>query len=373
MFITVLGKYLDMNIAVVGVGGAGCRIADRLADRHGFTGDSPLSSCYAIDTDRESLVSLESIPEGSRQLVGQYETGGTGTDGDREIARTVLDEEGRTLRREVSDGIESTVDAILLVAGLGGGTAAAFTPAIADGLATIYEQPVYTVSILPDSARTTEQIARNTGTAMRTLESSVETQILFDNDPWLWGDRSLETHAESLNAVLVDRLSTLFTLGKIADATRVGERVVDSTDVAETLSGGGYTTLGYAGKSVATWRGARVPAFDRLQRRLLGDDTDTEVRAMAIERTLAWATRGTLTFQCPLASTGNGLVVFYGPATWLIGDAIARGQEWLADRTGAATIRSGDVPVADAPSVDVLVVLSGITETPRLQELKTER
>ena len=361
-----------MNIAVVGVGGAGCRIADRLAARHGFSGGSPLSSGHAIDTDRKSLTTLAAIPEDSRQLLGQYETGGEGTDGDREIARTILEEEGRTVRREVEDGIASTVDAIILIAGLGGGTAAAFTPAIAEGLATIYEQPVYTVSILPDSARTTQQVARNTGDAMRTLESSVETQILFDNDLWLWGDRSLESHAESLNAVLIDRLSTLLMIGMIADATTVGQRVVDTNDVIETLSGGGYTTLGFASKSVADWRGVRVSALDRVQRRLLGDNTQIHVRATAISRTLAWATRGTLTFECPRDAPDGGLVVFYGPPSWLIGDAIARGQDWLADRTAVSSLRSGDVPVADASSVDVFVVLTGITDAPRIQGFKTD-
>lgn len=49
-----------MNVAAVGVGGAGGRLLNRLAGRHGIVAGSPITSAIAIGTDRESLAELRS-------------------------------------------------------------------------------------------------------------------------------------------------------------------------------------------------------------------------------------------------------------------------------------------------------------------------
>lgn len=360
-----------MDIAAIGVGGAGGRIVDRLARKLGTGAGSPLETVQAIDTDTDSLDALGSIPADARHPIGQFETGGEGTDGDREQAAKIVDDEGVEIRRAIEDDIPTTVDAIVIAAGLAGGTGSAVTPALTAGLAEIYEQSVYTVSILPAEGESDDQQEANTARALTGLEDSATAQIVFDNDAWLSGNRSLDAHSDRINAELAGRLGELFTLGKRAGGA-VGEQVVDTQDLMSTLTAGKLVSLGYASREIAAWRGASSSLIDGLKRRVLGDDTEEFERGRAIQRTLGWATRGTMTFECPHDAATHGLVVFRGPPDWLRGDAISKGREWLADRADIDRLRSGDIPVDGASSLDVLVVLAGIEQAPRVEAFRRD-
>lgn len=360
-----------MDIAAIGVGGAGGRVVDRLARELRTGAGSPLGTVHAIDTDTASLDALGKIPRKNRHPVGQFETGGGGTDGDRELAAEIVENERTEIRRAVEDGVPTTVDAIVVAAGLAGGTGSAVTPALVAGLANVYEQPVYTVSILPAERDTDEQRRANTARALTGLEAGATAQIVFDNDAWLRGEHTLETHGDAINAELTERLGELFTVGADSDGA-VGEQVIDTRDVMSTLDGGNLVSLGYASRAIADWRGANSSLLDGLKRRVLGDDTDDFERGRAVQRTLAWATRGTMTFECPRGAAARGLVVFRGPPEWLRGDAISKGRERLAERAGIERLRSGDVPAETTGSLDVLVVLAGIGRTTRTDAFNRE-
>ncbi|MXR51614.1 cell division protein [Halovenus sp. WSH3] len=354
-----------MHVAAIGVGGAGGRIVDRLARDLGTGTDAPLTAVHAIDTDTETLASLGAVPRENRHTVGQFETGGAGTDGDRKLAADIVDEERMEIRRAVEDGIPTTVDAIVVAAGLAGGTGSAVAPALAGGFDRVYEQPVYAVSVLPSESETDDRGRENTARGLTALNDAATAQIVFDNDAWLPAEQSLEAHSDTLNAELVDRLGHLLTVSQETDGA-VGERVVDTRDIMGTLDGGGLVSLGYASRSIAAWRGDSS-LLDGLKRRVLGDDTDEVERGRAVQRTLSWATRGTLTFESPRSGATRGLLVFRGPPEWLRGDAISKGREWFADRTGIEQLRSGDCPVSGADTLDVLVVLAGIENAPRIE------
>jgi cell division GTPase FtsZ len=355
-----------MEIAAIGVGGAGGRVVDRLARELGAGGGSPLETVHAIDTDTASLDTLGTIPSENRHTIGQFETGGDGTDGDREQAAEIIENERTEIRRAVEDDIPTTVDAIVIAAGLAGGTGSAVTPALVAGLARIYEQPVYTVSILPTADETDERRRANTARALTSLGESATAQIAFDNEAWLRDGQRLEDHGDTINAELAERLGELFSISQDGGGA-VGERVVDTRDVMGTLDGGNVVSLGYAGREIAKWRGANSSLLDGLKRRVLGDDTDEYERGRALQRTLAWATRGTMTFECPQDVATHGLVVFRGPPGWLRGNVISKGRKWLADWAEIERLRSGDVPSSGTSSLDVLVVLAGIERAPRIE------
>lgn len=359
-----------MNVAAIGVGGAGGRLLNRLSGQHGIGAGSPIASAIAVDTDRESLAELGNVPAQHRHVVGQFETDGEGTEGDRELAGSVVADQQMELRRTVEDGIDTTVDAILLLAGLGGGTGSAVTPSIAADLRDVYRQPVYAVSVLPAESETETGTRANTAAALSELDDTTETQIVLDNDAWLWGSRTLDSHRSVIDREFVSRIGELLTLGQADDGAAVGERVVDASDLMGTLSGGGLATVGYARTPLSKWR-SDESVLGSLKRRVSGDQTDGHRRGEAITKTLAWATRGTLTYECPRDSARRGLVAFSGPPEWLRGDAITRGRDWLVERTGAAELRSGDAPASDASSIRVLVVLAGITGTRRIQAFQS--
>lgn len=360
-----------MNVAAIGIGGAGGRIVDRLGRELGTGGGSPVDSVHAIDTDTDSLDALGAVPADARHAIGQFETGGEGTDGDRELGGEIVEDERMEIRRAVEDGIPTTVDAIVVAAGLAGGTGSAVTPALVAGLTTVYEQPVYAVSILPAADDSDERGRQNTAQALTGLDESATAQIVFDNNAWLYGNRSLESHGDRINGALTARLGQLLAVGQETDGA-VGQQVVDTRDVMGTLEGGGLVTLGYASRAIAAWRGASSSLLDGLKRRVLGENTEEYERGRAVQRTLSWATRGTLTFDCPRGAATHGLVVFRGPNEWLRGDAVLKGREWLADRAEIERLRSGDAPSSGTASLDVLVVLAGIEQTPQIKRLTND-
>ncbi len=353
-----------MNVAAIGIGGAGGRLLNRLVRTLGMGPESPIASADLVDTDAETLESLRAVPAASRHAIGQFETGGEGTDGDRELGMEIIEDQGVELRRTVEDGITTGVDAIVLFAGLGGGTGSSIMPELAVGLKKVYDLPVYTVSVLP--AENDDTIRSNTGQALARLDGAVDAQIICDNDAWLWGDRSLDSHQTGINQQYARRLEQLLTTGHVSGA--VGEQVVDASDLMGTVGGGGVATIGYATSSLSQWREGDGSVVNTLKRRVLGHTVDEIVQERAVHQTLQWATRGTLTFECPYEHAARGLVVFTGPPEWLRRDAVARGREWFADRTGVPELRSGDRPTPESSSLGVFVVLAGITGTDRMQE-----
>lgn len=124
-----------MQLAVAGIGGAGARVAAALQrdsiDRH----SSYVTGVAALDTDTEALEQLQAIPSDHRHTFGVDETNGTGTAGDRTAGIAAAETNRISIRRVIDPLITSTVDAILLVAGLAGGTGSGATPHIAQSLA----------------------------------------------------------------------------------------------------------------------------------------------------------------------------------------------------------------------------------------------
>jgi cell division GTPase FtsZ len=58
-----------------------------------------------------------------------------------------------------------------------------------------------------------------------------------------------------------------------------------------------------------------------------------------------------------------------GPAPYLDRRGIERARRWLEEQTGSAEIRGGDYPL-DSDHVAAAVLLSGVAEIPRIEDLK---
>jgi cell division GTPase FtsZ len=138
--------------------------------------------------------------------------------------------------------------------------------------------------------------------------------------------------------------------------------VVDASEVINTLASGGVTTIGYASSRV-----------ERPSRKLFGGKRRTPDTNEAVNRvttTVRRATLGRLTLPANVRSTERALVVVSGPPEYLNRKGIEDGRKWLEETTGTMEVRGGDYPVADSEFVSALVVLSGVTDIPRLKELQ---
>ncbi|WP_135829692.1 tubulin/FtsZ family protein [Halorussus halobius] len=361
-----------MRVVAIGVGGAGGRIVDALRRDDESRSASYLAGVRALDTDRAALSDLEAVPEEARHLFGQVETGGNGTAGNRARAAAAVEADLVETRRAVDPAVSSDAAAIVLVAGLGGGTGGVATPELAESLREVYDRPVYAVSVLP--AAHEEVPAENAARGLQSLHGAVDAQLVFDNDAWLGSDESIADAAAELNRTLAERLGALFGAGEAATADSVGQRVVDASEVIATLEAGGLATIGYARQAVGD-EGASDD--DSLLGRVRGlvsstEESVDEVTAIkAVETTLRRAANGRLTFDCPLDAATSGLLVVAGPPDWLNQSAISDGQNWLSEEMGSVQLRTGDDPVPGGDELAVLVVLAGIRDAPRIDELRT--
>lgn len=109
----------DIRMKVVGVGGAGSNIVDRLMLSR-FSG----VGLAAVNTD---LQALSDSPVIEKLCIGRAVTGGLGTGGDVEIGR-----EAALKSIDAIDALVSEVDLLFLAVGLGGGTGTGAAPVIAE-------------------------------------------------------------------------------------------------------------------------------------------------------------------------------------------------------------------------------------------------
>jgi len=361
-----------MRVAAIGIGGAGGRIVDALAKDDESRNVSYLDGACVLDTDRTALGNLHAVPESARHLFGQTKIGGTGADGDPSLAAAAFEANRIESRRAAEDAVTSEAAAIVLIASVGGGTGAGITAKLAGALQELYDRPLYAVTILPASHEDVPD--ENPARALQALDSVVDAQLVFDNNVWLDTDDDITAVTGDLNHVLVERLSALFSAGEVAAADTVGQRVVDASEIIATLNEGGLATIGYAEQSLQNEQQSGLGmVLDRI-RGLVGsaDGAVDEITAIkAVETTLRRATRGRLTFNCPLDGATSALLVVSGPPSWLHQSAISDGQSWLSAEIESVQLRTGDNPLPDSGRLGVLVVFAGVRDAPRIEDLRT--
>jgi len=62
--------------------------------------------------------------------------------------------------------------------------------------------------------------------------------------------------------------------------------------------------------------------------------------------------------------------VLGGPSQYLNRKGIERGRKWLEEQTGSMEVRGGDYPTERRGKVSSVVLLSGVTNVPRIKELQ---
>lgn len=384
-----------MRVHVIGLGGAGGRIADRLAADS--DGDRFLQGVNAFDTDAAALGDLRSLDESRRYRFGDA-AGGGGLDGDLHAARRLGDAHASELGRAMDDQQPSLAEAFVLVVGVGGGAGAGVAPALAEELTRLYDVPVYAVGLLPTpaesepgepgepgapraSATGDDSEARppdrplaekNAARTLDALSDRCAAIFPFDNAEWLRPGETIGDARDRLNGVVVERVAALFGAGEADDADSTPQQVLDASDVARAVGDDGeIAAIGHATQAVEP---PESGSGSRFGLGLFGSSepagVDTSAAVSAIETTIRKAARGKNTVEVPDGRADRTLLVVGGPPAWLNREAIADGRRWLADETGSGAILSGDAPIPGGNEVFVLVVRSGIDEPARIREIR---
>ncbi|MDQ2052302.1 tubulin/FtsZ family protein [Natronolimnohabitans sp. A-GB9] len=352
-----------MKLALIGFGQAGGKIVDQFLAYDDAIDGGFVTSAIAVNTATTDLQGLERIPSGNRVLVGQARVNGHGVGADNELGADVTESDIGEIQRAIDEIPTHEIDAFLVVAGMGGGTGSGGAPVLAKHLKRIYTQPVYGLGVLP----ATDEggiYTLNAARSFRTFVREVDNLLVFDNDAWRSAGESVEGGYDRINREIVERFGLLFAAGEVGHGDAVGETVVDSSEIINTLSGGGVSTIGYASETVDT-------SSDGLLSSLTGgdggiDDGEATTRLTSLVRK---ATLGRLTLPCDAASADRGLVVATGSSDHLSRKGLERGRQWLEDETGSMEIRGGDYPTTD-DEVGAIVLLSGVSDVPRIDQLQ---
>ncbi|MFC7325853.1 tubulin/FtsZ family protein [Halorubrum rutilum] len=356
-----------MKLATIGVGNAGSKLIDRMIEFEVETGRNLCRHALVINTARTDLAKPQNIPEDRRVLIGDthHKARGHGVGGDAEIgaevARTDIDE----IRRVFDDVEIHEVDAVLVAAGLGGGTGSGAAPVVIEEIQKMYDEPVYGLGVLPGKYEGGRP-ALNAARSLQSFVTKVDNFIAFDNDAWRSRGQTIEQGYEEMNEELATRIVTLLAAGEV-DESEVGENAMDSSDIMRTLEVGGVSSIGYASTELAPAKQGLLSKFNE------SDQPESEsTDAAKIKGLVRRAVNSRLTVPCEISSADRALIVFAGPPEVISRKGVESAREWLENAADTVDVLAGDDPRPDSSTLAAVVLLSNVTETPRIDEIQSQ-
>jgi cell division GTPase FtsZ len=361
-----------MRIFFIGFGQAGGKIVDMFIEQDKRLGTNSFRG-IAVNTARTDLMGLKNIELKDRILIGQTTVKGHGVGTDNAAGAKITFEESDAIISAIDKRGTHDVDAFMIVAGLGGGTGSGGTPVLARQLKKIYREPVYVLGILP-APEEGRLYSYNAARSLATLIKEADNTFIFDNSAWKNEGESVKSAFQRLNDEIVRRFGVLFRAGEVGRAG-VGEMVVDSSEIINTLRGGGISSVGYAVSEVVTRKGK--PGIGSLlggikgslhkkeanEEVLLGEDRTAKIISLVRRAML-----GRLTLPCDYSTTERALVLVAGPPGELDRKGIDKAKSWVEENIAGVEVRGGDYPV-NSNYVAAVVMLATVSNAPRIKEL----
>lgn len=354
-----------MKLALVGVGDAGGRIVNRILAHEAETGrDFTHGNTLVVNTAPTDFETGQHVPEDRQLLIGDTtrKVNGGGVDGDLDLGVTVAKRDLNEIQRAFDDLEMYDMDAVLLVAGLGGGTGAGAGAVVLEALTAVFEKPVYALGVLPADDEGPEP-ALNAARSLKTVVPTADNVVLFDNEVWHSTEDDEEGY-ERTNRELAKRVVTVFAGGEF-DLATVAENKLDPSDIMRTLDTGGVSTIGYAATEVSTGGGGLLSWF--------WSDGETEADptdAARIKRLVHGAVSSRLTLPCDVSSTERALIVLSGPPETFSRKGFEEARYWLEREADTVEILAGDEPREGASTLTAVVLLSNVTDVPRIDAIQ---
>lgn len=207
----------DPRIAVIGVGGAGCKIASMLYGKMSRVG------VIAINTDKASL---EETPADLRLYICKEVTKGLGTNGDPALGKKCAQIHAEKIQAAVS-----SYDCAYIVTGLGGGTGSGAASVIAE-LCDRANVSVGAIAIMPFSFESGRAVKAADG--YRALHAVCPTVLRIENDMALKikGIRTFDEAMQRVNESIVDELRAVVEDSRNAARIKVAEAMVEENSSA---------------------------------------------------------------------------------------------------------------------------------------------
>ena len=380
-----------MRILVLGMGGAGGRIAAALYANDRKSSKVTCVQALVIDIDSEALARLTTLPDQTKIDFSTLEPGISGQGSDAEPATVDI---GEILAR-IQNIERGETDAILICCGLGGRMTDA-VPKLVAALRESVSEPIFGLVTLPALSEGERRSAK-AADDIDAISPLLDGVILFDNETWLKKiaarrDALVEEIAKGpglfglggnapkltpreitdklLNQNIVRRISLLLRAGEFrADGgIDLAEVVLDSSEVLNTIRGMGFISVGYAVENVSQ---GPLAFFARLR----GTDSTQEQRKSA-ERIIDLAKQAIyqeVSVPCDMTSAAKALILVAGPSHEISMKGFMTVRKWIDRSIAGMEMRSGDYPVTNSENVAIIVVLSGLENIPRITELRAIR
>ncbi|MFC7324721.1 tubulin/FtsZ family protein [Halorubrum rutilum] len=326
-----------MKTVLLGVGQAGGKLATALARFDADAGYGAVLDALAVNT---AAADLDPLPLDA-VLVGQSRVNGHGVGGDNELAADVMDEDATEVLDALAPKVTAEAEALFVVAGLGGGTGSGGAPVLVRELSRVYDVPVYAIGILPGRDEGA-MYQVNAGRSLKTLVREADATLLLDNDAWRSAGESVEGGYAAINESMARRVGLLLAAGEAVEG--VGESVVDTSEVINTLRAGGMAAVGFAS----------APAAE-----------DAEENVATVMSTVRSAVMTGMSL--PNATDADAaLVAVAGDPDRISRKGAEKARKWLQEETGSTQVRGGDFPL-DSDRIAALVLLGGVERSRRVE------
>jgi cell division GTPase FtsZ len=362
-----------MRVFFIGFGQAGGKIVDMFIEQDKKLGTNSFRG-IAVNTARTDLMGLKNIEMKDRILIGQTMVKGHGVGTDNVTGARVTADEIDSIISAIDMRGTHDVDAFVVVAGLGGGTGSGGSPVLCRHLKRIYREPVYALGIIP-APEEGRLYSYNAARSLTTLVNEADNTFIFDNSAWKNEGESVKTAFTRLNNEVVRRFAVLFRAGEVNRAMGVGEMVVDSSEIINTLRGGGITSVGYAVSEVLSKRSKESkgmfgglrdrfgPKKEANEQVLMGEDRSAKIVALVRRAML-----GRLTLPCDYSTAERALVLLAGPPDEMDRKGVEKAKSWVEENIAGVEVRGGDYPV-NSEYIAAVVMLATVGNAPRIKEL----
>ncbi|MFC4358757.1 tubulin/FtsZ family protein [Halobium salinum] len=327
-----------MKTVLIGVGQAGGKLATEIANFDAEMEFGAVTGALAVNSAKTDLRSLPL----DTVLIGQDRVNGHGVGGDNELGAEVMQADSHEVVEALEGRITSEAEAIWVAAGLGGGTGSGGAPVLVKELSRIYSVPVYALGVLPGQGEGS-MYQVNAGRSLKTLAREADATLLVDNDAWHSAGESVEEGFDAINKAIAQRFGLLLAAGEAVEG--VGESVVDTSEVINTLRTGGIAALGYATAEAAP-------------------DAEENINVV-----MSTARRALLTgTSLPDATEAEAaLLAIAGEPDRLSRKGVERARSWLEEELGCMQVRGGDFPLG-SERVAALVLLGGVERSKRVEQ-----
>ncbi|MFA4878181.1 MAG: tubulin/FtsZ family protein [Methanoregula sp.] len=382
-----------MRIVAIGLGGAGCRIVDRLYATDRKSSKIACVQGLAVDVDEESLKYLKDLPDSAKLYFPPLDPQlGEGSGPGGSTASIDINE----IISRIQNFEYGETDAIFVCLGLGG-SLTDVAPHIISRLRSAISEPIFGLVTLPCLAEG-EKRSSKAADGIDMLSPILDGMILFDNETWYKKTATLKAKilnrekglAERLgfgkqepemsprmvtylllNDSIVRRISLILRAGEFrADGgIDLAEVVLDSGEVLNTMKGMGFITIGYAVDHIpqnplgflSQWRPKGI--FDEENKKKASRIVDLAKQAIYHE----------ISTPCDMTSAHKALILVAGPTHELSMMGFMTVRKWIDRSIAGLETRSGDYPVVNTKNVAIIIMLTGLENIPRVGELREIR